>query len=151
MHHFKAVHKLPISLEEAWDFFSSPNNLKLITPPHMTLVPLSEIPERMYPGAMIVYTVRPVAKIPMTWVTEITHIKEREYFIDEQRVGPYSIWHHEHHFKEIEGGVEMTDILWYQVPLGPLGKIVNSIFVRGQVENIFKYREGKLNEMFGKF
>ncbi len=149
MHHFQFTQKLPISLEEAWDFFSSPKNLINITPSKMALVPVSKIPEKMYRGVFIEYKVKPVLGIPLTWVTEITEIENKKYFIDEQRVGPYSIWHHEHHFEVISGGVLMRDELWYQMPLGPLGKIVNTLFVQKQVSEIFEYRRVKLIELFG--
>jgi ligand-binding SRPBCC domain-containing protein len=116
----------------------------------MTLIPVSEVPEKMYPGVLFKYKVKPVAGIPLTWVTKITHVQDKQYFIDEQLVGPYSIWHHEHHFKAIKGGVEMTDILWYQVPFGPLGKLVNSIFIKKKVKDIFEYRTKVLIDMFGE-
>ena len=151
MHHFEATLKLPISLEEAWDFFSSPKNLKVITPEELNLVPITPLAERMYPGQFIQYKVKPLFGIPMTWVTEITHVKEMEYFIDEQRVGPYKIWHHQQHFKAIEGGVEMTDILDYLLPLGPIGVLTEAILVGGEVKKIFEFRTKRLHELFGKF
>ena len=112
MKRLKVEQFLPISLEKAWDFFSSPKNLNEITPPEMTFKILYDIPEKMYEGLMISYKVSPMLNIPLDWVTEITHIKENEFFVDEQRLGPYSIWHHEHHFKEIDGGVEML-FIWF--------------------------------------
>lgn len=150
MHHFEFVQCLPISLDEAWDFFSSPKNLALITPEALNLVPITELPEEMYPGVFISYKVKPVLGIPLTWVTEITHIKEKVYFIDEQRLGPYQTWHHQHHFKAIEGGVEMTDILDYRAPFGPLGILANAVFIRGQVRGIFNFRNQRLTELFGE-
>jgi ligand-binding SRPBCC domain-containing protein len=149
MHQVKSTLRLPISLDEAWEFFSSPKNLAVITPKELNLVPLTELPAEMYPGIFIQYTVRPILGIPLTWVTEITHIKEKEYFVDEQRFGPYQIWHHQHHFKAIPGGVEMNDIVDYRVPLGPLGLVANALFVGRQVRGIFEYREKRLTEMFG--
>lgn len=151
MHHLIVKQRLPISLDEAWDFFSSPKNLSVITPKELNLVPITEIPEDMYPGVFIQYKVRPVLNIPMTWVTEITHIREKEFFIDEQRLGPYQIWHHQHHFKAIEGGVEMTDILDYRIPLGPIGLLLQKIFIGKQVEGIFEFRNKKLIEVFGEY
>lgn len=105
--------------------------------------------EKMYPGQLIEYTVRPLLGIPLYWMTEITHVKEGHYFIDEQRFGPYSLWHHQHHFVAIEGGVEMTDIVHYKVPLGPLGHLANGLFVRSQLKQIFDYRYKKVEELFG--
>ncbi len=141
---------LPISLQQAWDFLSSAKNLKEITPDHMGFHILTEnLPEKVYPGMMIKYTVRPVMNIPMLWVTEITQVKDLQFFIDEQRVGPYRIWHHEHHLKEINGGVEMRDIVTYQPPMGFLGSIANALFIKAQLKNIFDYREKKLIELFG--
>jgi ligand-binding SRPBCC domain-containing protein len=103
----------------------------------------------MYPGQVIEYTVKPVLGIPLYWMTEITHVKEGEYFIDEQRYGPYSLWHHQHHFKEISGGVEMTDIVHYKVPFWFLGDIANTLFVKQQLKKIFDYRFKAINNRFG--
>jgi ligand-binding SRPBCC domain-containing protein len=104
----------------------------------------------MYPGMIIQYTVQPVAGIPLNWVTEITQVKEYEYFIDEQRFGPYSFWHHQHHFEENNKGVLMTDILHYGIPFGPMGKLADRFFVGKKVEEIFSYREQKLDVLFPK-
>ncbi len=107
--------------------------------------------EKMYPGMIINYIVRPLFCLPMNWTTEITHVVEPHYFVDEQRFGPYAFWHHKHFLKEIDGGVEMEDIVHYKVPFGPVGKIVNALVVRKKVEEIFRYREKVLKEMFGEF
>ena len=104
----------------------------------------------MYTGQVITYTVKPVLGIPLFWMTEIKHVSDRQFFVDEQRVGPYRIWHHQHHFKEIPGGVEMTDLVHYQIPFGPLGQLANWLFVRRQLEGIFNYRWNKLEALFGK-
>lgn len=141
---------LPISLSEAWDFFSSPNNLAKITPAELGFVVHGNVPERMYPGLFIQYTVSPLLGIPMRWVTEITHVREGEYFVDEQRVGPYAIWHHEHFFAEVEGGVLMRDVVHYKVPLGILGQLVHPFIVRPKLEQIFSYRWEANERMFGK-
>jgi ligand-binding SRPBCC domain-containing protein len=146
----KFEQELPISLEEAWMFFSSPKNLNLITPPKMDFKILSEVSENMYAGMFIRYTVKPMMNIPMHWVTEITHVKHHEFFVDEQRIGPYKIWHHEHHFKATEKGVLMTDLLNYEPPYGPIGKMLNSVWIRKQVQQIFDYRYKKLQELFPK-
>lgn len=151
MHQLKSIQKIPITLDEAWEFFSSPKNLKVMTPEELNLVPRGELPDRMYPGQFIEYKVKPVLNIPMTWVTEITQVREREFFVDEQRVGPYKIWHHQHHFREIDGGVEMTDIIDYLLPLGPIGVLTEWLFVGKQIEGIFEFRNKKLVELYGEF
>jgi ligand-binding SRPBCC domain-containing protein len=149
-HTIKTVQKLPISLEEAWAFFSSPVNLAKITPEHLGFKMISSYHgDTMYAGQIIEYQVKPVLGIPMYWMTEITQVVDKKYFIDEQRYGPYSLWHHQHHFKAIEGGVEMTDIVHYKIPLGFLGRIANSLFVKNQLKQIFTYRFTKTNEVFG--
>lgn len=152
MHRLETVQHLPVDLETAWDFFSSPANLKTITPDYMGFEITSGFHpgQKMYAGMMISYIVKPVLGIPMKWVTEITHVNDRSFFVDEQRVGPYSIWHHQHHFKEIEGGVEMRDIVNYKIPLGPAGLVANALFVERQVRSIFDYRHKKLEQLFGK-
>ncbi|MCG7858958.1 SRPBCC family protein, partial [Flavihumibacter sediminis] len=103
---------------------------------------------KMYPGQIIEYTVKPLFGIPLYWMTEITHVEEGKYFVDEQRFGPYSLWHHQHHFREVPGGVEMTDIVHYKIPLWILGDIANALFVRKQLQGIFDYRFKKVNELF---
>ncbi len=146
----RSKQELPISLEEAWEFFSSPLNLSKITPAYMNFVIKSELAEKMYPGMLISYKVSPVAGIPITWVTEITHVVEKKFFVDEQRYGPYSMWHHEHHFREIDGGIEMIDIVSYVPPFGLLGRIANSLFIGKQVRGIFDYRSQVLEKYFPK-
>ncbi len=150
MHTLKTLQKLPVSLDEAWDFFSSPANLREITPPHMGFKILSEDNENMYPGMIVSYIVKPFPKITIKWVTEITHVDEKKYFIDTQIHGPYSLWHHQHHFRAIEGGVEMKDILHYRIPFGVFGKLVNKVLVGKKVKQIFDYRYKVLEERFGK-
>ena len=140
---------LPITLEQAWDFFSSPVNLKKITPEYMGFKITSDLGDgKMYPGQIISYIVTPVLGIPMSWTTEITHVVDKKYFVDEQRFGPYSLWHHQHWFREVEGGVEMTDIVNYGLPLGFLGRIANSIFVQNKLQEIFDYREKVVGQYF---
>ena len=129
MHELITVQKLPITIEKAWVFFSSPKNLINITPKELNLTPTSKLPDKMYPGMFIKYSVKPLLGIPTNWVTEITHVKEFEYFVDEQRHGPYTIWHHQHHFKEENDGVLMTDIVDYKLPFGIIGKIAHKLFI----------------------
>ena len=145
--------KLPISLEQAWDFFSSPLNLAKITPKKMAFIITSDYTagQKMYQGMIITYKVAPLLGIKIDWMTEITHVKDGEYFIDEQRFGPFKFWHHEHHFKAIEGGVLMTDKLIYGMPFGLLGQIANAITVSKQTEEIFTYREKAVEDLFGKY
>jgi ligand-binding SRPBCC domain-containing protein len=149
----KTAQKLPISLEEAWDFLSSPYNLKTITPEHMGFKIKNDVKEgdKMFAGQIIVYDITPLPGYKAEWVTEITHVENLKYFIDEQRFGPYALWHHRHELVAIEGGVLMNDTIHYKVPFGILGRIANSIFIRKQLEGIFSFREQKLESMFGKY
>jgi ligand-binding SRPBCC domain-containing protein len=139
---------LPISVESAWTFFSNPSNLKELTPPNLGMTVLSGADSKMYTGQIIQYSVTPLPMFKTVWVTEITYVKENFSFIDEQRYGPYSFWHHKHFFKEVEGGVEVIDIVDYVPPLGLLGRIVNPLIVRPRLLKIFKFREEVLNNMF---
>lgn len=139
---------LPISIEEAWDFFATPNNLNKITPPEMHFEIKSKVPKKMYEGLMIHYSIKPFLNIPLNWLTEITHIKEGAFFVDEQRKGPYAIWHHEHHFESHTKGVLMTDKLHYDIGMGFLGSIAGAVFVHRQVDRIFNHRQQILGELF---
>jgi ligand-binding SRPBCC domain-containing protein len=147
----KETHRLPISVDEAWSFFSNPQNLREITPPDLRLVVNNDIPSKIHPGMIVAYSVRPLLGIPINWVTEITHVEEGRFFVDEQRFGPYRFWHHQHHFAAIEGGVEMHDIVHYKLPLGPLSFIVDRFIVRGQLDHIFSFRKEVLERRFGRF
>lgn len=136
-------------LDKVWHFFSRPENLNRITPKDMDFEILSDISDmEMYPGMIVRYKVRPIANIPMNWVTEITHVREGKYFIDEQRFGPYALWHHQHHFEEKDGGVLMRDILHYAIPFGFIGRIANAVLVEKRVDQIFEYREKVIDEIF---
>jgi len=135
---------LPITKTQAWDFLSDPKNLKTITPDYMGFNILSGADRPMFAGQIIQYIVTPVLGIKTKWVTEITHVKEGEYFVDEQRFGPYALWHHKHFIKEIDGGVEMEDIIDYKVPFGILGQLVHPIIVKPKLEEIFNHRTKKL-------
>ena len=150
MYSIKTVQQLNVSLEEAWDFFSSPKNLQAITPAHMGFkIISSHHGEKMYPGQIIEYIVKPVLGIPLYWMTEITHVQDKKYFVDEQRFGPYIMWHHQHHFKETATGVEMTDIVHYKLPFWFLGDIAQVLFVKKQLKGIFDFRFKKVEELFG--
>ncbi len=146
----KQTQFLPISLNEAWDFFSHPKNLAVMTPDYLNLKFTNTLfGDEMYPGQVIMYNVKPVLGIPLFWMTEITHVVPKQYFVDEQRFGPYTMWHHQHHFREIEGGVEMTDLIHYKPPFGFLGDIANFLFIRKQLQGIFEFRRKKVIELFG--
>jgi len=142
---------IPAKLDEAWDFFTSPLNLVKITPPDMNFVVTSEYnpTDKVYPGMIITYFVSPLFGIKLRWMTEITHVKEKEYFVDEQRFGPYALWHHQHHFKPVEGGIIMTDIVNYAIPYGFLGRIANAVFVRKKLKQVFSFREKAVGHLFG--
>lgn len=141
---------LPISLEQAWNFFATPKNLNEVTPDDLVFEITSDVPERMYEGLMITYKIKPLLNISINWCTEITHIKEQEYFVDEQRKGPYNIWHHEHHFKSVEEGTLMTDILHYDIGKSIFGWFAGKLFVDEQVKNIFSHRYKALEKYFIK-
>lgn len=146
----KKVQLLPVSLTEAWDFFSNPVNLAHITPANLGFRIISEHHgEKMYAGQIIEYVVKPLLRIPLYWITEITHVEHHNYFVDEQRYGPYSFWHHQHHFTETANGVEMVDIVHYKIPYWVLGDIANALFVKEQLKKIFEYRYRKAEELFG--
>ena len=148
VHRLQRTQFLPISLDNAWKFFSNPANLNKITPDDLVFEITSELPEVVYPGLMITYRIRPMLNIPVEWCTEITHVKEGQYFVDEQRKGPYRMWHHEHHFKEVTGGVEMTDIVHYDIGKWILGDIAGALFVHRRVKEIFDFRQMILGKLF---
>jgi ligand-binding SRPBCC domain-containing protein len=142
---------LPITIDKAWDFLSDPANLKTITPAYMSFDILSGADRSMFAGQIIQYIVTPILGIKTKWVTEITHLVDKHYFVDEQRFGPYALWHHKHFIKEIKGGVEMEDIIDYKVPFGWLGQLAQPLLVKPKLEEIFNYRTQKLEELFGKY
>lgn len=144
--------KVNCSLDEIWDFISSPKNLKEITPDHMGFdITSKDTPEKMYPGMIITYKVSPLLGIKMNWMTEITQVNEKKFFIDEQRVGPYKLWHHQHFVEEIEGGVIMRDIVTYQPPFGILGAMMNGLVIKKKLQEIFDYRCKAVEEKYGVF
>lgn len=144
--------RVPTPLEDVWQFFSDAKNLLAVTPPHLNLRVTNEVyGASVYSGQVMTYNVKPLLGIPFAWMTEITHVKEKEYFVDEQRKGPYKLWHHQHHFKAIKDGTEMTDLVHYRVPLGPLGSIGHSLVVKKELEKIFAYRYQKIVELFGSW
>lgn len=148
----KTVQNIPVSIAEAWHFFSNPANLQEITPQHLGFKIISKHHgNTMYQGQIIEYKVSPLLGIPLYWMTEITHVVPEQFFVDEQRFGPYTLWHHQHHFKSINGGVEMTDIVHYKLPLWFLGDIAHTLFVKKQLEHIFNYRYKIIENKFGKW
>lgn len=142
---------LPITIEEAWDFLSDPKNLKTITPSYMGFEILSGADRPMYAGQIIQYIVTPVLGIKTKWVTEITHCVDKQYFVDEQRFGPYALWHHKHFIREIDGGTEMEDIIDYKIPFGLLGQLVHPLLVKPKLEEIFNHRTKTLESIFGTY
>ena len=149
VHQFKQEQFVPIPREEAWAFFSSPRNLKELTPPEMGMRVTSLPSDELYAGEIITYRVKIAPLVEMTWVTEILHVEEGLSFVDEQRAGPYQFWHHRHTFEEKDGGTLVGDLVHYAVGFGPFGEIANALFVRKQLEGIFSYRKEKLEERFG--
>lgn len=142
--------KIPAGVEAVWDFVSSPGNLKHITPAYMGFEITSEkLAEKMHPGMIIMYSVTPVFGIKMKWVTEITHVVDKKYFVDEQRVGPYKIWHHQHRIHPIDDGVLMTDLVTYKPPLGFLGALADQLLIHKKLDEIFDFRRKKLIQIFG--
>lgn len=150
MYQYTSRQELPTTLEKAWAFLSDPKNLKRITPDYMGFDILSGDERKMFPGQIIHYRLTPLLSIPFRWVTEITHVQEGSYFVDEQRFGPYVFWHHKHFIQPTKDGVLMEDIVDYKLPLGPLGWLAHVLFVRKKVKQIFNYREKALTEIFKK-
>ena len=143
---------IPATLEEVWRFFSDAKNLLAVTPPHLNLKVTNEVyGETVYAGQVMTYNVKPLFGIPLSWMTEITHVERLKYFVDEQRKGPYKLWHHQHHFEKIEGGVQMTDIVHYRLPFGFIGSFANGLIIKKELEKIFSYRYQKINELFGEW
>ena len=148
---FKRKQYIPISLDEAWRFLSSPKNLKELTPDYMGFNILSGADKPMFAGQIIQYSVTPILGIKTKWVSEITQVEHKKYFVDIQLYGPYALWHHKHFLKQIDGGVEFEDIIDYKVPLGILGRLIHPFLVKPKLEEIFAYRQQKLIELFGEF
>ncbi|BBA32487.1 uncharacterized protein sS8_0522 [Methylocaldum marinum] len=140
--------QLPIGLREAWPFFSTPNNLQSITPHFLKFRITSNVPDEIHSGLIITYRIAAVAGIPMTWVTEIKHVEPPFRFVDEQRIGPFRFWYHEHRFRETEGGIEMEDTVHYVMPLGWVGRFVHAVFIRARLEAIFDFRRDYLDRLW---
>jgi ligand-binding SRPBCC domain-containing protein len=144
--------KIAADVQAIWDFISSPENLKLITPAYMGFDIASEnLSGKMHPGMIIMYKVSPVFGMRMKWVTEITHVVDKQYFVDEQRIGPYKLWHHQHRIQPVKDGVLMTDLVTYRPPMGIIGALGNYFFIRKKLDEIFDFRQKKLIQFFGDF
>lgn len=151
LYKIKTKQLIKSDINSVWQFISSPKNLSKITPPYMGFDILSELEDgQMYPGQIIEYHVKPIANIKLYWVTEITQVKEKAYFVDEQKIGPYAIWHHKHFLKEVDGGIEMVDIVHYKLPFGILGKILHFLFIKKQLKTIFDFRYKAMEELFNR-
>jgi len=149
IHRLVSVQQIPVSLEKTWQFFSDPKNLMTITPPFLNLVITNEVfGEEVYPGQVMTYKVKPLLGIGVEWMTEITHVEKQKMFVDEQRKGPYKLWHHQHHFKTKNGNTEMIDIVHYRLPFSFLGEAMHFI-VKKKLLEIFSYRYKKIIELFG--
>ena len=146
---FKRQQIINQPLDKVWDFISNPGNLKKITPEYMGFdISTSDLPDKMYEGMIISYKVSPLLGIKMTWVTEITQVKEGLYFVDEQRIGPYKLWHHQHFLESTPEGTLMSDIVSYSPPFGILGSIANKFIIENKLREIFEYRKKVLSELF---
>ena len=151
VHCLKMVQTIPASLDATWAFFSDPGNLEVLTPPSLHLKIVNSVfGDGLYPGQIMLYTVKPLAGLSFSWMTEITHVQPLRMFVDEQRKGPYQFWHHQHHFKTVEAGVEMTDLVHYRLPLGWLGDLFHRPLVQKKLDEIFTFRFAKIAELFGE-
>ncbi len=149
LHCLTQTQSLPLSLAQAWNFFSDPANLCRITPDWLAFTLTCAPPAPMYAGQILTYTIRPAPGLRLRWTTEITHVREPHFFVDEQRIGPYRFWHHQHHFQERDSGLLMTDLVHYALPLGPLGDLAHALWVEKRLHAIFRYRRKVLSELLG--
>lgn len=149
LHTLQTTQFIKSDINTVWAFMSSPKNLATLTPEYMQFQVLSDLGDgKMYQGQIIEYYVKPLLGIKLHWVTEITHIQELQFFVDEQRFGPYQFWHHKHFFKQVDGGVEMYDLVNYQLPFGLLGKLGHELFVKKQLQQVFDYRFKVIDKLF---
>ncbi|NTV01261.1 MAG: SRPBCC family protein [Chlorobiaceae bacterium] len=144
------VQKIPVKIDDAWDFFSRPENLSKITPPEMFFRITNGIGSQpIREGMVITYTLYPIMMIPVNWATEITKVSKPDFFEDRQLSGPYDEWHHRHEFKPVSGGVEMTDTVRYRLPMGPIGELAESLIVGHRLEEVFAYRRRRISGILG--
>jgi len=139
---------LVTSIDKAWAFFSTPENLNIMTPNYLHFESMTPVPQKSYAGLIIIYKLKPFWNIPFQWVTEIAHMQEPRFFVDEQRSGPYSFWHHQHIFEEVPGGIEITDIVHYAMPRVPFASLIHTLFIRPRLKHIFLFRFNTLDEIF---
>lgn len=150
IHVLRTSQVIPAPLEACWAFFADPRNLARITPPALDFRILSEIPPTIHAGLMIQYRVRPLFGVPVTWLTEITHVAEPGLFVDEQRLGPYALWQHEHYFRALDAGrTEVRDVIHYAPPFGLLGELVHPWLIAPALGKIFAFRERAVAQHFG--
>ena len=151
VYQFYKEQRIHTTVDEIWDFVSSPRNLKEITPDYMRFeITTAHMSDIMYPGMIISYKVSPVLGIKLPWVTEITHVSNKDFFVDEQRKGPYKMWHHEHRIIQTDDGLIMTDLITYEPPFGVLGALANKLFIKKQLNDIFDYRKKIIDDKFNK-
>lgn len=151
MYKLHRTQKVPISLQEAWDFLKSPKNLEKMTPKEMGFKIIDGADRPTHAGQLISYEVTPLFGLKTKWISKITHMENLKYFTDEQLYGPYAMWHHTHFIKEVKGGVVMEDLIHYKLPFGFLGRLAHPILVKPQLEKIFEFRRNKLIQLFGEF
>ena len=149
VHQLERRQVIPVGLDEAWSYFATPRNLEEMTPPSLRFSTLWGGDEPMHVGQLIAYRVGIAPGIRVGWLTEITAVEQRRAFVDEQRRGPYALWHHLHRFTEVPGGTECLDRVRYELPFGPLGALAHALWVRRQLEGIFAFREAHLRRRFG--
>ncbi len=147
IHTLERTQFIPALIDQVWAYFSAPENLNALTPPEMHFEILGA-PPPMYQGQLIAYRIRVAPGVRVGWLTEIRHVRDRSFFVDEQRVGPYRLWYHEHHFFPVEGGVQMIDRVTYALPFGPLGDLVHALWVRRTLRRIFDYRRVAVARLF---
>ena len=148
LYRLQRTQTLPLSVEEAWTFFSSPQNLPSITPPWLNLAVQGEVPDAIYPGTVFHLHLTPIFGLKVVWITEITHVDPPHYFVDEQRFGPYRFWHHQHLFRPLESGTEMTDTVSYAMKYGPFGRMLHDCIIERLLHQIFDFRQRSLERIF---
>ena len=148
MYHLHREQLLPCTLSEAWEFFSTPRNLDLLTPDSVGFKITYLQSEQMHTGQIIGYKIKVAPMVWLEWMTEITHVDPMRSFVDDQRIGPYKVWHHTHRFQEQDDGVLMTDDVTYAMPFGPLGRMMHTLYVKGQLKHIFDERHRLVDDVF---
>jgi ligand-binding SRPBCC domain-containing protein len=150
IHRLYRRQKIAAEMKSVWHFFSTPSNLNALTPPDLRFRIIGKLPLEMYQGQIIEYRVQFVPRVWTKWLTEIRHVEQNHYFVDEQRIGPYQLWYHEHLFQDNNGTVTMEDRVTYSVGYGPIGDALNAIWIQGTLNRIFDYRAQKIDEIFAR-